>query len=134
MSYMPNGISQCDAVCKACDEIGGKTSLKELGVIAAKYYGATIDIHTVCIYRKYWQRKNKKESDCRTYVGQPRRNMLNDNKISKKQRERLGTLTPQELAKLLKLIGTKRDKFHSIPQLTNAIRKEIVDHTLATVQ
>ena len=59
--------------------------------------------------------------------------LLRENEVSKKQKERLGTLSPQELAKLLKLIGTSRDKFHSIPQLTNAIRKEIVNHSLAMV-
>ena len=134
MNFKPNGISQYDAVYKACDEIGGKTSLKDLQKLAEKNYGAPIRNNAIIgVARKQWQKKNNKEADCRTYKVQPRRNMLNDNKVSKKQKERLGTLSPQELAKLLKLIGTSRDKFHSIPQLTNAIRKEIVNHSLAMV-
>lgn len=133
MNFMPNGISQKEAICKACDEVGGKTSLKELSVVATKFYGATIDLNTICAFRKHWQRKNNKESDCRTYKGQPRRNMLNDNRISKQQAGRLGTLSPGDLAKMLKLIGDGRGKFHSIPQLANAIRKRIIENTLATV-
>lgn len=118
-----------EAVYQACDEIGTRSSLKELWSRASLIAGETLNRNSVQQYR-YWYRKEKriKNVDCRTYKGQPRRNMLNDNVATLGQVKRikhvlgLKRVLPESL---LNLLGDGKDSFHSVEQLRNAIEELI---------
>lgn len=69
-------MTQRDAVFAAIKKIGDRTSLKELSAVASKIYGSSIGDSACCSYRGHWRKQNGSDIDCRTYDGQPERNMF----------------------------------------------------------
>lgn len=118
-----------DAVYQACEQVGTRTSLVELWKAASLIAGETLNRSSVQQYRhNYRKEKRIKNDDCRTYKGQPRRNMLNDNLATLQQVKRikhvlgLRRVLPHSL---LNLLGEGKDAFHSIDQLRNAVEELI---------
>ena len=109
-----------EAVFQACDELGTRTSTNELYHRAAIIYGATFAKASAAIYRCHYRKAKRIKGDNRTYKGQPRRNMLNDNTATLAQVKRikhilsLRRVLPESI---LNLLGD----FHSVEQLRNAV-------------
>jgi len=113
------------AVYQACEELGQRTSIDELHRRAMLLYGYTFPRGTAQVYRSTYRKVKKiKNVDCRTYDGQPRRNMLNDDVATLPQVKRikhvlgLKRVLPESL---LNLLGDGKDSFHSVQQLRNAV-------------
>lgn len=128
-----NGISQQNAVFAAIEELGHRSSIEELCHRASINYGSPISENVASTHRSHWRNQNNVKGDCRTYEGQPRRNMLKDESCSIHQVKRLsaflaGRKANVETNKLLALIGTGPQRFHSIEQLQHALK------TLAELQ
>ena len=113
-----------EAVYQACEELDVHSSMNELVKAASIIYGHPLNKGTVQIYRCNYRKANKLNVDCRTYKGQPRRNMLNDERHTLDQVKRLhhyfGLKRPT-IASFKNLIGDGREQFHSVVQLVNAI-------------
>lgn len=120
-----NGISQEKAVWKALDRLGDQTSIARLQQDAELFYGYTMTSQAVGAARSAWRKKNKIARDNRTYEGQPRRNMLNDNRIELAQVKRLRAFIAKggNLVALAALIGDGLGCFHSIDQLRNSLQE-----------
>lgn len=117
-------MTQREAVFQALTAIGPRTSLKALAVRATALYGSRIYEESACTYRSEWCKKNKVVVDCRTYAGQPRRDMLKDEEVSLPQVRRLNAYfrnTRTNAHQLKELIGTGPTRFHSIDQLVFAV-------------
>lgn len=69
-------MTQSEAVFAAIAKIGDRTSLKDLSAVASKIYGSSIGLSACCMYRGHWRCQNDSDTDCRTYDGQPERNMI----------------------------------------------------------
>jgi len=117
------------AVYQACDELGVRTSLRELWHQSCIIAGKPLNRLTVGVYRNAYKKAKKiKNVDCRTYRGQPRRNMLNDGMATLGQVKRikhvlgLKRVLPESI---LNLLGDGKDQFHSIEQLRNAVSELI---------
>ena len=114
----PKGIDTMAAVWDALDELGDKTSMPVLIERASQIYGSDLSYHSVCGWRKQYRQAKDLSTDCRTYGGQPRRNMLSDTKITAQQKTRIKTfLRAPSKTKLRNLA----EQFHSVPQFINAI-------------
>jgi hypothetical protein len=145
MKVVPAMMSKKLAVEMAIEQLGLQTSLNVLCALATTIWmqphnnrfgfkgrkgsvPQSEDVITptvACIYRKAVARAKKAEIlDCRTYEGQPRRNMLNDERTDLPQIKRLRTFLSQHgksaLADLRRLIGDGLHRFHSLEQLENA--------------
>jgi hypothetical protein len=72
-------MTQKEAVIRALENLGTKTSLKVLAHKAELYYGAPVAIQTCCNIRSIYRNQGE---DCRTYETQTRRDMLPDDRIS----------------------------------------------------
>lgn len=125
MAYGINGTAKWEAVHEACDKLGVRTSIDTLQAAAQEIYGGKIGRQTIYIERIKYRATKKTKIDCRTYNGQPRRNMLNDTFFTQSQLHRLvafigkGRSRPSDL---LRLIAPKDPTaFHSIEHLTNAV-------------
>jgi hypothetical protein len=116
-------MTQREAVYAAIEEIGDRTKMEVLLNRASMLYGSAISYTACCSYRSQWRKENEIEgADCRTYEGQPRRNMRNDHAVSLQQVKRLATFLGKCPALALKqLIGDGAHAFHSCEQLRNAL-------------
>ncbi len=113
-----------DAVYQACEQLGVRTSRKELWKAASLIAGETLNILSVGVYRNHYKKDNKIKVDCRTYKGQPRRNMLNDDRATLPQVKRIKHLLGLRRVlpeSIINLLGNGPDAFHSIEQLRNAV-------------
>lgn len=113
---MTNNFSQ--AVRQALKTLADQTSLRTLVSEAFKYYTGEVEYqwHTAvaCTVRNKWRKEQKISRDCRTYEGQPRRNMLNDDNYTKRGWKLLTEVVNKVgLDKVGQLLG----EFHSIDQL-----------------
>ena len=79
-----------EAIFAALKDLGYRSSLQDLArhADARSNKPYPISVATACTVRKQWLIENNipltRKTDCRTYEGQPRRNMLNDHAISPK--------------------------------------------------
>lgn len=69
-------MTQRAAVYAALQIIGDQTSLSQLAQAASNRYGGPIGLSACSTFRGEWRKANGKDTDCRTYSGQPERNML----------------------------------------------------------
>jgi len=69
-------MTQREAVYSAVEQLGDQTSLNVLAELASKIYGGPIGISACSTFRGEWRLANGSDTDCRTYDGQPERNML----------------------------------------------------------
>lgn len=69
-------MTQREAVYEAVEQIGDQTSLSVLADLASDIYGGPIGLSACSTYRGEWRDANGSDTDCRTYGGQPERNML----------------------------------------------------------
>lgn len=69
-------MTQREAVFEALQQIGERTSLDELAEKASEIYGGPVGISACCVFRGEWRKRIGSSTDCRTYEGQPERNML----------------------------------------------------------
>jgi hypothetical protein len=118
-----NGMTQQDAVVAALEIVGDQTSIATLAKEATRIYGGTVSGSAASIYRGYWRRQNGVQRDNRTYVGQPRRDMLKDSRIELPQVRRIAEFfrrTRPTMANLLAMIDGNGG-FHSIEQLKTAL-------------
>lgn len=117
-------MTQREAVFQALVAIGPRTSLAVLAKRASLLYGSGIYEQAACKFRVEWCKKNKIVVDCRTYQGQPRRDMLKDDEVSLPQVRRLNLYfrnTRTSTKQLRELIGSGPTRFHSIEQLAYAV-------------
>lgn len=117
------------AVYQACEELNVRTSLNELVKKASIIYGKSLNRGTVQVYRSDYRRLHKIKVDCRTYKGQPRRNMLHDERHTLSQVKRLHhyfKLKRPTITHFKALIGDGKERFHSVDQLINAVNDLIV--------
>lgn len=120
-----------DAVSAAIEIIGDQTSIKTLLKEALRfYYWPSFTESACCRARQQWRKENGMKTDCRTYKGQPRRDMLNDGRIDLDDVRRLQIFfkkrsSPGLIDDLLSLFGQGKGKgaFHSIPQFCNAVKE-----------
>lgn len=111
-----------DAVFAACEEVGPRSSVAELLEVAQGICHQHVRYVTAAMYRSQWRRQHGIEANCSTYEGQPRRNMLNDHKVSLTQCKRLANYLKQhDFQTLMDLFGQGDDRFHSLDQLQNAL-------------
>jgi len=107
-------MTQREAIFKACEELNVRSSLPEVSAAASRHYGSFVHPNTCCKFRQEYRKKKKLKVDCRTYSGQPRRNMLNDKECTLPQLERLNLFfrrTKVAPAQLYAVIGEGKDKF-----------------------
>lgn len=117
------------AVRHALEVIGDQTSLRTLVVEAGRYHeGDSYPISSdsiACTVRNKWREQQNINRDCRTYEGQPRRDMQNDSSFTNKGwkllTEVVAKVGADKVAKLL-------NEFHSIDQL-----RELTDD-IATIK
>ena len=112
---------------------GSRSSINELLNEIRERHDVYMTYQLVQKYRKEWQRENDEDYDARTHEDIPRRNMLNDKKITRDTFDKTVSffdqweLSSKDVKQLLKLTR----KFHSIDQLqtflsTYASRSELV--------
>lgn len=121
-------MTQYQAVVNALDILGDRTSLAELCKVASREYGGRISASAASKARAKWRLENNVENhDCRTYEGQPRRNMLNDAKVELPQVRRIRKFVDQggNLSVLATLINEGGGCFHSVDQLRFAVKEFI---------
>lgn len=117
-----------DAVYQACEQLGTRTSTTELWKLACVIAGETLNRNSVYQYRCVYRKENRIKVDCRTYKGQPRRNMLNDDLATLQQVKRIKHLLGLRRVlpeSIINLLGEGKDGFHSIDQLRNAVEELI---------
>lgn len=116
---MPNFKTIKEAVYYVCGETqtGWQSSTEELVKEANKVCFRFVEKGSALIYRMQWRKDNNITADCRTYQGQPRRNMLNDKKIHISVLGKLQKVLENGQNAFVELLN----EFHSIDQLKNAI-------------
>lgn len=113
-------MTQRDAVWAACEELGVNTDLKVLQGRASHIYGRCIHVSQCSTYRGQYCVRNKiAKPDCRTYRGQPRRDMRNDEVFTAKQLRLVRGLTNYEHNKIAILVN--QGQFHSMSQFVNLL-------------
>lgn len=110
-------MTQYEAVAAACRELGVRTSIKVLVRRASQLYGSPVGYNSTCTYRKtFCVAEGFTKPDCRSYKGQPRRNMLDDSQVSWQ-----GIKLIRDLCNKLHVSGKglaeKLQSFHSLDQL-----------------
>ncbi len=117
-------MTQREATFQALNELGVRTSLQTLAKRASIIYGSNVYLQACCNFRSQYCKRNNIATDCRTYAGQPRRNMLKDEQTSLQQVKRLNNffrVTKSRPTQLRDLIGNGEHRFHSLEQLTYAL-------------
>lgn len=115
-------MTQKAAVFQACDELGGRCKVSILLGRAEQIYGGTISYTSSVHFRSLWRLENDQYIDCRTYAGQPRRNMLNDQELTPQQQQRLKNIDSVTIAALKRLVlGNGTHRFHSVEQLLHGL-------------
>jgi hypothetical protein len=126
--------SRKEAIQEACLKIGFRSSVPDLQEQAEAIYGGPVDC-TYCSvvrnqYGKYLAKKDPKKYgdlanlDRRTYEGQFRRNMLNDQRVTATQLARwrhFNSLQRRTAAATRRLIGEGEDKIHSIEHFVTVV-------------
>lgn len=116
-----NGKTIKETVYAVLDQYGDKVKGAFLIEQVCARFGHNVSA-SVAKYKADWRRENKVNTDCRTYAGQPRRHMLNDQKWDSDQLVRLIKFNKKnDLAALLDLFRDGDGKFHSIDQLMNCV-------------
>lgn len=76
-------ISYKNVIFWACNEVGDRTSISfliekacQIWELIAPGEEPKISYQTCLFYRRHWRKKTNSNVDCRTYIGQPDRNMV----------------------------------------------------------
>lgn len=110
------------SVFEALDQIGDGTDRAVLVRQSSIIHGRPLNGGTVWQYRTEWRKQHGSNRDNRTYEGQPRRNMLNDNHLELKQVKALSKFFQQtRLNPATLLTFLKTNDFHSLEQVANGV-------------
>ena len=105
------------------DEVGNQTSIPEVQKRYKRVVGCALAESEVSRLRKEWTEQQEKllPHDCRTLTGQPRRNMMRDDKVGQSVFDRLVNYLDTYGLEAQDFVQTVRS-FHSIPQLIQAVQ------------
>lgn len=124
-------MNQKEAVFKALDLVGDKTSLNYLSQKASPYYGYQIGVSACSVARNEWRKIKGLDTDCRTYEGQPERNMTNG-LFDVKQAKGLSTFfqkskpTVRDLKILYSLFSSKNEAMKALERYENYQNEKIL--------
>lgn len=117
-----NGKTIRETVLAVLDQFGDQTSIAVIAQRVATEMQRSVTHASVGNYRKEWRRNKDSKNDCRTYAGQPRRNMLNDHDWNNQHVKRVMKFFDKKAFDVLTaLFADGIGQFHSIDQLKNCV-------------
>lgn len=122
-----NGYTRKSAVMEVLDQLGDQTNAQVIIDAASELLGDIVPYGSIIAIRLLWRKQKQLETDCRTYDGQPKRNMVSKDTshACKKLADQLGkmNITTDQVRKLLVDFNSVDDVLNVLDQFDDLQNK-----------